>query len=557
MVEEAGIMRYDLLLRNGRVLDGTGSPGFDADVAVQGGKIARIGKLEDAEADRVIDVGGHVIAPGFIDIHSHCDFILPLPDQAEFLRHFVGQGITTIVTGNCGYAPAPINPATAPLMQAYTAFIKPRDLEWHWRTFGEWLTYLETHGVYMNTVPLAAHGALRIAAMGFDARAPNDEELATMKAHLRECLESGAFGLSSGLIYAPGSNSTTDELAALSTELTPFDAIYTSHVRGSSETLLPAAEEVVAVARAGGIRVQHSHLEGFGKRFWPNVERVLALHEQTRRDGIDHGFDVIPYTAANTTFLAILPPWSLDGGIPKLLERLRDPATRKRIKRDIEQVIPQWPTWRPGGWPHNLVEATGWDNVWIMWVESEDNKSFEGKSLALLAEETGKDPFDVAADLILAEQGHVTALYLGVSGDLHEEWALRQILQHPNASIETDAFSLGRGKPHPALYGSFPKVLGQYVREEKLMTLEDAVRKMTSLSADRFHLTDRGRLREGFWADITVFDPDSVWDHTTYLEPDLRPSGIEYVIVNGAVIVDRGTVDTGTLAGKVVRAQGA
>jgi N-acyl-D-amino-acid deacylase len=552
MLEDAAV-RYDLVLRNGRVVDGTGGASFQADVAVHGGRIARIGQLDDAEADRVIDAGGNVVAPGFIDIHSHCDFVLPLPDQADFLRHFVAQGITTLVTGNCGYAPAPINPATAPLMQAYTAFIKPRDLEWRWQTFGEYLTYLETHGVYMNTVPLAAHGALRIGVMGFDARAPRDDELSQMKALLTECLESGAFGLSSGLIYAPGMFATTGELAELATVLAPYDALYTSHVRGSSETLLHAAEEVVAVARAAGIRVQHSHLEAMGKRFWPQVEKALDLHERARREGVDHGFDVIPYTACNTTLLAIMPPWSLEGGVPKFLERLRDRETRKRIKRDIEQVIPTWPTWRPGGWPHNLVEATGWENVWIMWVGGEENKGFEGKSLTLLAEETAKDPFDVAADLILAEEGRVTMLLFGVSGDLDEQWALRQILQHPNASIETDAFSLGRGKPHPALYGSFPKVLGQYVREERLMSLEDAVRKMTSLSAERFQLEDRGLLREGFWADITVFDPDAVWDSTTYLEPDLEPSGIEYVFVNGTMIVNRGEVDTRTLAGKVVR----
>ena len=550
-------MRYDLILRNGRVVDGTGAPAFAADVAVKDGRIADVGELDGAEADRVIDVAGHVVAPGFIDIHSHCDFVLPLPDQAEFLQHFLAQGITTLVTGNCGYAPAPINPETAPLMQAYTAFIKPRDLDWQWRTFDEWLTYLETHGVYMNTVPQAAHGALRIAVMGFEARGPRDDELDAMKRLLAECLDAGAFGLSSGLIYAPGMFATTEELAELAKVLAPYGALYSSHVRGSSETLLPAAQEVLDVARAAGVRVQHSHLEGFGKRFWPDVQRVLGLHDAARDEGVDHGFDVIPYTAANTTFLAILPPWSLDGGVPKLIERLRDPATRKRIKRDIESVIPTWPTWRPGGWPHNLVEATGWDNVWILWVPSEENKQFEGKSLAFLAEETGKDPFDVAADLIIAENGHVTALYLGVSGDLHEEWALREIIQHPNASIETDAFSLGRGKPHPGLYGSFPKVLGQYVREEKLLSLEDAVRKMTSLSADRFGLTDRGVVRTGCWADLTVFDPDEVWGATTYLEPDLRPGGIDYVLVNGVVMVDHGDVDTETLPGQVVRHQRA
>ncbi len=286
------------------------------------------------------------------------------------------------MVGNCGYAPAPINPATADLMQAYTAFIKPRDLEWHWRTFGEYLGYLEDNGVYLNTVPLAAHGALRIAVMGFDARSPNDEEQGEMERLLAECLESGAFGLSCGLIYAPGMFATTDELAKLANVLQPHDRLFTFHVRGSSETLMPAAAEVVEVAKRGGVRVQHSHLEAFGKRFWPQVEGTLELHERARSEGVDHGFDVIPYTAANTTFLAILPPWSLDGGVPKLLDRLGDPETRARIKHDVEHVIPHWPTWDAGGWPHNLIEATGWANTWIMWVESERNKPFEGKSLA-------------------------------------------------------------------------------------------------------------------------------------------------------------------------------
>jgi N-acyl-D-amino-acid deacylase len=405
----------------------------------------------------------------------------------------------------------------------------------------------------MNTVHLAAHGALRIAVMGFDARSPSPHELKRMEELLAECLDSGAAGLSCGLIYAPGMFATTEELSALAKLLRPSDALFTAHVRGSSETLLPAANEVVEIGRAAGVRVQHSHLEAFGKPNWPKVEETLALHEKAREAGLDHGFDVIPYTAANTTFLAILPPWSLDGGVPKLLERLRDRETRKRIERDVREVVPRWPPWDPGGWPHNLVEATGWGNVWIMWVEGEKNKHFEGKSLARLAEETGKDPFDVAADLILDEEGHVTALYLGVSGDLEEEWALRQIMQHPRASIETDAFSLGRGKPHPALFGSFPKVLGQYVREQKLLTLEDAVRKMTSLSAERLKLKDRGLVREGCWADLTVFDPDTVWDDTTYLEPDRPPRGIDYVLINGVVIVERGRVDTQTLAGKVLR----
>jgi N-acyl-D-amino-acid deacylase len=546
-------MRYDLLLTNGAVVDGTGAPATRAEVGVAAGKIAHVGPANGIEADRVLDVAGRVIAPGFIDIHSHSDFTLPLPDQADFLKYYAAQGITTLVVGNCGYAPAPINPETAPLMQAYTAFIKPRDLDWSWRTFGDYLGYLERHGVYLNTVPLAAHGALRIAVMGFDARSPDPDELTRMKAHLSECLESGAFGLSCGLIYAPGMFATTDELTALADLLPAHDGLFTFHVRGSSETLQPATKEVLEVARRAGVRVQHSHLEAFGKPNWPKVEWALDAHDRALGEGVDHGFDVIPYTAANTTFLAILPPWSLDGGVPKLLERLRDSETRRRIKKDIAEVIPDWPTWRPGGWPHNLVEATGWDNVWIMWVESEENKDCEGKSLARLAEEHGQDPFDVAADLILEEQGHVTALYIGVSGDLHEEWALRQIIQHDDASIETDAFSLGRGKAHPALYGAFPRVLGQYVRDEKLLSLEEAVRKMTSLAAERLRIPGRGTVREGCWADLTVFDPATIGDRASYEEPAEGPAGIDYVIVNGTVVVDHDRVDTETLAGHVIR----
>ncbi|MEZ5122495.1 MAG: amidohydrolase family protein [Solirubrobacterales bacterium] len=242
--------------------------------------------------------------------------------------------------------------------------------------------------------------------------------------------------------------------------------------------------------------------------------------------------------------------------MPKLLERLRHAETRAQIRRDIETVIPSWPSWEPGGWPHNLVEATGWDNVWVIWVASRTNKACEGKSVARLAAELGKDPFDVAADLILEERGQILALYIGVSGDLDEQWALRQIVQHPSASVETDAFSLGHGKPNPALVGSFPRILGQYVRDERLMTFADAIHKMTALSAERLQIQDRGVLCEGAWADITVVDAETVGDHSTYLDPDRPPSGIDYVLINGIVMVDQGETDTTTFAGQVLRAQG-
>ena len=332
--------RYDLLLRNGRIVDGSGAAAYVGEVAVKDGKIAEIGQLDGAEAEREIDVGGRVVAPGFIDIHSHCDFILPLPDQADFLEPFVRQGITTLVVGNCGYAPAPINPDTAPLMQAYTAFIKPRDLEWGWQTFGEYLDYLEDHGVFMNTVPLAAHGALRIAVMGFDARAPNHMELGQMKRHLQECMDSGAHGLSCGLIYAPGMFASTDELAALADVLPAYDGIFTFHVRGSSETLIPAAQEVVEVARQTGVRVQHSHLEAFGKDHWPKIEETLLLHERARHQNTTADERLMRHAPGRITGCRSHQSWSWRATIARATKTRASTSTSRTRKMSANEAAP-------------------------------------------------------------------------------------------------------------------------------------------------------------------------------------------------------------------------
>lgn len=546
-------MEFDLLIKNGRIVDGTGNPWYHADLGLRDGHIEAIGRLEGASAARQLDAAGNVVAPGFIDIHSHADFILPLKRHPEILGPFLRQGITTVVTGNCGYSTAPVNRDTLELLKAYTSFVKAEELPWSWRTMGEYFRVLDEQGIALNAIPLVAHGATRVAVMGFEGRAPSEEELARMKALVRQAMEEGANGLSSGLIYAPGMFSTTEELVELAKEVAPFDGIYTSHVRGSSETLLSAVKELIRVGEEAGVRVQHSHMEAFGRANWPKIEQALELHDEARSRGLDIGFDVIPYIAANTTLLASFPPWSLDGGVSKLIERLKDPTTRRRIKRDVEEMVPGWPPWLPGSWPHNLVGATGWDNIWAIWVDSEKNKPLEGRSFAQLGREMGKDPFDVAADLAIEEQGKVMALYFGVSGDLEGEDGLRRLLVHPRGSINTDAILIGKGLPHPAAYGSFPRVLGHYVRELRLMTLEDAVRKMTSLSAQRFGLRDRALLREGAWADITIFNPDTVADRATYLEPQRYPEGIEYVLVNGRVVVEKGVHHPELLAGRVLR----
>ena len=544
---------FDTLIRGGHVVDGTGNPWFRADLGLKDGRIASVGIIDSTDAAETIDASGRVVAPGFIDVHSHSDFVLAGAGHGEVLAPFVGQGITTLVTGNCGYSPAPVNPRTRAELDSYTAFLRGSDLPDAWLSFGEYLDYLDAQGVAMNVVPLVAHGALRIHEVGFAGRTLAADEARGMRTRLRQALDEGAFGLSSGLLYAPGIFAPPEEIVDLAAEVRDFDGIYTSHIRGSSETLIPATEEVIRVGEANGIRTQHSHIEAFGRPNWPRIDDVLELHAAARDRGVDSGFDVIPYIAANTTLLAIFPRWSLAGGVDGLLERLRDPDMRTRIRRSIEQDVPTWPCWDETGWPHNLVEATGWQNVWLMWVESERNKALEGRSLPEIAEERGVHPFDAAADLVLEEGGHAMALYFGVSGELDEESGLEKLLGHPWASIETDAILTGRGKPHPAAYGAFPRVLGHFVRERRLFSLEEAVRKMTSLPAQRLGLKRRGVIREGNFADLVVFDPATVDDQTTYIEPTRQPSGIDWVLINGRVAARAGTGDTRGLPGHVVR----
>jgi N-acyl-D-amino-acid deacylase len=543
----------DLVVERGRVVDGTGNPWFRADIGIRDGRIEAVGDLASAEAATRLDAGGLMVAPGFIDIHSHSDFLVPVSEHTSVLAPFLAQGITTIVTGNCGYSPAPVNPATAEELKSYTAFLRGPDLPDAWRTFSEYLEFLDQAGVSMNVVPLVAHGALRIHELGFAGRQLEGDELAGMKRNLDRSLEEGAFGLSTGLLYAPGIFAPPEEIEELASVLKGHDGIYTSHIRGSSETLLSATKEVIRVGEVNDIACQHSHIEAFGRSHWPKIDQIIELHEAARERGVDTGFDVIPYIAANTTLLAIFPPWSLAGGVDALLDRLRDPEQRQRIRRSIEEDIPGWPCWIPGAWPHNLVEATGWDNVSLLWVEGEENKQFEGKTVTEIAETRGVDPFDAAADLVLAERGHAMALYIGVSGDLTDDSGLRTLLSHPWAAIETDAILTGRGVPHPAAYGAFPRVLGHYARDEGLFSLEEAVRKMTSLPAQRLGLRSRGRIQEGNWADLVLFDAASVDDRTTYREPNAPPAGIRYVLVNGEVVVRDGAVDQTLTPGRVIR----
>ncbi|MGE5140287.1 MAG: N-acyl-D-amino-acid deacylase family protein [Rudaea sp.] len=544
---------YDILVKNGRVVDGTGSPWFKADVGIKDGRIVRIGQLEDAEARTVVDAQGLTVAPGFIDIHSHADFILPLKHHMDILAPLLEQGITTLVTGNCGLSPMPVNRDRQDLLNGYTAFFHGGPLDWSWQSTGDFLDYVSEVGSGFNMVPLVSHGAIRLAVMGFEPGEPSPEQLTQMQKLAREAMDEGAFGLSAGLIYAPGMYASTEELIGVTEALQPYGGVFTCHVRGSSETGLDATREIIEIGRANQIPVEHSHIEAFGAPNWDHIDPTIELHDRARADGVDITFDVIPYTTANTTLTACFPPYAFEGGIDRFVERLRDPQQREKLRFDVENQVSEWPTWRAGTWPHNLARNTGWKNIWLMWAGSEKNAQYTGKSFEEIGRLEGKSPFDAVADMLIEENGAVLALYIGVSGDLENEEGLKKFLKHPNGAINTDAILTGRGMPHPAAYGSYPHVLGQYVREQRLMPLEEAIRKMTSLSSRRFGLQDRGLIREGMWADLTIFNSETVRDNATYLHPDTSPTGIEYVLINGELAVCQGKMNKGTRAGQVLR----
>ncbi|MCX6096674.1 MAG: amidohydrolase family protein [Candidatus Bipolaricaulota bacterium] len=545
---------YDLLIKDGTVMDGSGNPWFIADIAITGRRIERIGRLGKALARRVINASGLAVAPGFVDCHSHADFVLAHPKHPEILECFVRQGITTLITGNCGYSPFPVETAEdVALLKGYSGFFQCDGFEWHWKDAKGYMAHLEEQGIAYNVLPMTSHGTIRMAVKGLRAGVASDSEKKEMARLSRRDLEAGAWGLSAGLIYPPGMYSDTEELIATSAPLAEFHGVFTCHVRGSSETLLQAAREVVRIAEAHHITAVHSHAEAFGERFFPAIDRLIDLHDSARARGVDIGMDVIPYVAANTTLFAILPPWALEGGMADLAARLRDPETRERIRRSVEDDMPGWPSWLPGAWPHNLVGATGWENIRLISAIKPENKRYEGMSFVEIGAATGRTPFDAAADMIMEEKGPTMALYIGSSGidEMDDPWH-RKLVAHDQVAIETDAIVTGRGIPHPAAYGAFPKCLGRYSRDLNLVPMEEMVRKMTSLSLERFGVPDRGFVRAGAFADLVVFNPETIADNATYEEPKRYPTGIEVVIVNGVPVLENSHYSA-ALAGKVLR----
>ncbi len=537
-------LSYDLIISDGRVVDGAGNPWYRGDVAVTDGKIAAIGRLTGAEAGRIIDVGGMVVAPGFIDAHSHSDGSTLYYPQME---SNVMQGVTTVVAGQCGSSSAPVNPNLREEMEKRLARILPPEVEFRitWTTFDEYLQEEEKAGLGANIAHLVGHGAIRVAAMGYEAREPTRGELERMRELTAEAMEAGAYGLSTGLIYPPGIFAKTDEIVEVTKVAAGYGGVYDTHIRGEGRTLMEALREAISVGERAGIPVQVSHHKASHREVWGRSAETLAMMEDARKRGVDITADQYPYRAGATSLATLLPPWAHEGGMERLLERLRNPELRERMRRDIEEGLPGW---------ENFAGELGWENIFVTYVVTEGNKPFEGKNLREIRE-ARRDPNEYKSlfDLLLEEEGAAGMIIFSM-----EEEDVRRIMGHPLQMVGTDSGSssttgfMRRGKPHPRGFGSYPKILGRYVREHEVLGLEEALRKMTSFPSQRFGLLDRGVLRPGMWADVVVFDPDTVIDRATYQDPHQYPEGIEYVLVNGEVTVDEGEY-TGALAGRTLR----
>lgn len=519
-------MAWSLLLRGGMVIDGTGGPARPADVAVDGDRIARIGPHLTGEAARVIDVSGHVVAPGFIDAHSHSDlFYLACPSAESKIR----QGVTTEVVGMCSFSPAPLDPARNEMVQGWIGGIG-RTPDLSWQTFGQYLDALRLVKPSVNVAHFVGHGALRIAAMGFENRPAGGDDLGVMERLLGEALDAGAFGFSTGLVYPPSSYAETTELVTLAKTMRTRGGLYFSHIRGESSMLLDSIAEAIRIGDEAGVGVEVSHVKASGRENWPKIDAALGLIEDARARGVDVLGDVYPYNAGSTKMDNLMPAWAHEGGVRSLLERLADRATRRRIAEQCLIDGERWGTVSQGG--------IGFDQIFIA---SCARREIEGLNLAELARQTGKTPAETLMDLLLEQR--CTVGMVSFSQSLEN---VAKVLAHPHLMIGSDSIPLFEGdgdrpgKPHPRTYGTFPRVIGEYARDRKLFPLETAVHKMTEMPAARMRLRDRGHVREGYFADLTVFHPGTVKDESTYADPHRYPTGIPYVVVNGAVAVDGG-----------------
>ena len=533
---------FDLLILGGRIVDGTGSPWYSGDVGIRDGRIAAIGRLEGAKAKRTVDARGHVVAPGFIDMLGQSEIAILVNPS---LPSKIFQGITTEITGEGG-SPAPLDEA---IVAADKASYDQLGVTPDWRTLAQYYARLERQGIGVNIATYVGATQVRRMVLGDDDADPRPAELDRMRELVRQGMRDGAVGLSTSLQYPPAPYAETGELIALAAEAAKLGGVYATHLRSESDEILPALDEAIRIGREAEIPVEIWHLKTAGKRNWGRMPEVVARIDSARREGVDIAADTYAYPAWFNSLSSFVPPWAHDGGTARLLERLRDADARRRIRRDIEGD--------DGGWDNSWKKISGPEAILIGAVRNPALRPYQGKTLAEVAQARGGDPVDALLDFLLEDEAYT---YVAVFGMSEPDVALA--LRQPWVSINCDSEGaapegiLSRSHPHPRAYGTFPRILRKYVREEKLLTLEDAIRKFSSLPAQRMRLADRGVLKVGMWADVVVFDPETVRDLATFAKPHQLAEGMRWVLVNGVPVIAEGK-GTGARPGKVLRGPGA
>ena len=532
---------FDLVIRNGRIIDGTGSPWYSGDLGIRDGRIAAIGNLADTPARRSIDAHGMVVAPGFIDMLGQSELSILVEPH---LPSKIFQGITTEITGEGGSA-APLNDA---LRQADRVVYEHYSIQPDWNTFREYFARLEKQGIGINLASYVGATQVRRIVLGDADRAPSPAELNRMRALVREAMRDGAVGLSTSLQYAPAPYAKTEELIALAAESARLGGIYATHMRSEGDGIRAAIEEAVRIGREAHTPVEIWHLKAAGKPNWGRMPEIVAQIEQARASGVDIAADTYAYPAWANSFSAFIPPWAHDGGDARMIERLKDPALRARIRKEMQT---------PGGaWDNEWQEIPGPEAILVEVVQNPKLLPLQGKTIAEIAKLWGKDPIDTIFDLLIEDNAFTSVAVFAMS-----ESDVALALQQPWVSVDNDAQGtapyglLGKEHPHPRAYGTFPRILRKYVREEKKLRLEDAIRKFSALPAQRMRLADRGVLKKGLWADVVVFDPEHVRDRATFENPNQLSEGMRWVLVNGIPVIAEGKA-TNALPGTVLRGTG-
>jgi N-acyl-D-aspartate/D-glutamate deacylase len=532
---------YDLIIRNGHIIDGTGSPWYSGDIGIRNGHIAAIGFLGTAQAKRTIDAHGMVVAPGFIDMLGQSELTILVNPH---LPSKIFQGITTEFTGEGGSV-APLNDSIIKADQLSYDHLK---LTPDWRTLRQYFGRLEKQGMGINLGTYVGATQVRRMVLGDDKVQPTPAQLERMKALVRDAMRDGAVGVSTSLQYAPAPYASTEELIALAAEASKFGGIYATHMRSEGSAITAAIDEAVRIGREAHIPVEIWHLKAAGKPQWGQMPQIVAQIEKARASGVDVGANTYAYPAWFNNFSAFIPPWAHDGGDAKLVERLKDPAIRARIRKEMETPSTDW--------DNEWQEVAGPEAILVSVVQNPQLLPLQGKNIAEIAKLWNKDPFDTIFDLLIHDNAYT---YVAVFGMAEPDVALA--LQQPWVSVDNDSQGtapdglLGQEHPHPRAYGTFPRILRKYVREEKKLRLEDAIRKFTALPAERMRLGDRGVLKAGMWADVVIFDPQTVTDRATFENPNQLSEGMQYVLVNGVPVIDNGKA-TNALPGKVLRGPG-